>query len=36
MLTGATKLNKQDVLFLLSVKEQVANVKLVLGEEMEK
>ena len=34
MPTGATKLNKQDVLYILTAKEQVANVKLVLGEEM--
>ncbi|MBW9234893.1 hypothetical protein JQK62_22210, partial [Leptospira santarosai] len=36
MPTGGTKLQTQDILYILTAKEQVANVKLVLGEELMK
>ena len=34
MPTGGTKLQKKDILYILTAKEQVANVKLVLAEEV--
>jgi len=34
MPTGGTKLQKKDILYILTAKEQVANVKLVLAEEL--
>ncbi len=36
MPTGRTKLQKKDILYILTAKDQVANVKLVLADELMK